>query len=86
MQAEGDAEHVELWDERCFERSRDERDGPESVTAVDPDRGPRHAPYPSRSSRWSPTRSAFAIAVKAGFTAPMLGKQLVSTTYRFSSS
>ena len=34
----------------------------------------------SRSSRWSPTRSAFAIAVSAGFTAPMLGKTLVSTT------
>jgi len=36
--------------------------------------------YPSRSSRWSPTRSAFAMAVRAGFTAPMLGKKLVSTT------
>ncbi len=35
---------------------------------------------PSRSRRWSPTRSAFAIAVSAGFTAPMLGKKLVSTT------
>ena len=29
---------------------------------------------------------AFAIAVSAGFTAPMLGKKLVSTTYRLSSS
>ena len=38
------------------------------------------------SSRWSPTRSAFAIAVSAGFTAPMLGKKLVSTTYRLSTS
>ena len=28
----------------------------------------------------SPTRIAFAIAVSAGFTAPMLGKKLVSTT------
>ena len=37
-------------------------------------------PAPSRSSRWSPTRSALAIAVSAGFTAPMLGKKLVSTT------
>jgi hypothetical protein len=36
--------------------------------------------YLIRSSRWSPTRSEFAIAVKAGFTAPMLGKMLVSTT------
>jgi hypothetical protein len=35
---------------------------------------------PIRSSRWSPTRSEFAIAVSAGFTAPMLGKTLVSTT------
>ena len=41
---------------------------------------------PSRSRRWSPTRSALAIAVRAGFTAPMLGKKLVSTTYRLSSS
>ena len=35
---------------------------------------------PSRSRRWSPTRSALAMAVRAGFTAPMLGKKLVSTT------
>ena len=28
----------------------------------------------------SPTRIALAIAVSAGFTAPMLGKKLVSTT------
>src|SRR5262245_62226892 len=33
-----------------------------------------------RWRRWSPTRSALAIAVNAGFTAPMLGKKLVSTT------
>ena len=44
------------------------------------------AATPSRSSRWSPTRSALAMAVSAGFTAPMLGKKLVSTTYRLSSS
>src|SRR5215470_12483382 len=44
------------------------------------------AGYASRSRRWSPTRSALAIAVSAGFTAPMLGKKLVSTTYRLSSS
>ena len=36
--------------------------------------------------RCSPTRMALAIAVSAGFTAPMLGKKLVSTTYRLSSS
>ena len=35
---------------------------------------------PRRSSRWSPTRNEFAIAVRAGLTAPMLGKTLVSTT------
>ena len=40
----------------------------------------RRAGAPRRSSRWSPTRSALAIAVSAGFTAPMLGKKLVSTT------
>ena len=38
------------------------------------------ASAPRRSSRWSPTRSEFAIAVSAGLTAPMLGKTLVSTT------
>src|SRR4030095_6827282 len=41
---------------------------------------------PSLSAMWSPTRIAFAIAVSAGFTAPMLGKKLVSTTYRLSTS
>src|SRR5690242_4321028 len=35
---------------------------------------------PSRWSRWSPTRIALAMAVRAGFTALMLGKKLVSTT------
>src|SRR3954465_8809028 len=35
---------------------------------------------PSRSRRWSPTRSALAIAVSAGFTALEDGKKLVSTT------
>ena len=38
------------------------------------------AGYPSRSRRCSPTRRALAMAVSAGFTAPMLGKKLVSTT------
>ena len=36
--------------------------------------------YRSRSIRCSPTRMALAMAVSAGFTAPMLGKKLVSTT------
>src|SRR5262245_20402943 len=40
----------------------------------------------SRSIRWSPTRSAFAIAVSAGLTELLDGKKLVSTTYRLSSS
>ena len=35
---------------------------------------------PSRSSRWSPTRRALAIAVSAGLTADDEGKKLVSTT------
>ena len=37
-------------------------------------------PHPSRSVRCSPTRMALAMAVRAGLTAPMLGKKLVSTT------
>ena len=40
----------------------------------------RSADQPRRSARCSPTRMALAIAVRAGFTAPMLGKKLVSTT------
>ena len=36
--------------------------------------------YDIRPSRCSPTRMALAMAVRAGFTAPMLGKKLVSTT------
>ena len=35
---------------------------------------------PIRSRMWSPTRMALAIAVRAGFTALMLGKMLVSAT------
>ena len=38
---------------------------------------PLHA---RRSSRWSPTRSALAMMVSAGFTAALEGKQLPSTT------
>ena len=34
----------------------------------------------SLSSRWSPTRSALAMMVSAGFTAPLDGKKLPSTT------
>ena len=52
---------------------------PEGLDLAD-DRGELLRLHPIRSSRWSPTRSEFAIAVNAGFTAPMLGKTLVSTT------
>ena len=44
------------------------------------------AAIPAGRARCSPTRMALAMAVRAGFTAPMLGKKLVSTTYRLSSS
>jgi hypothetical protein len=47
---------------------------------------PQFPAQPSRSSRWSPTRMALAIAARAGLTALMLGKKLVSTTERLSSS
>ena len=40
----------------------------------------RRSRAPSRSSRWSPTRSALAMIVSAGFTAPLDGKKLPSTT------
>ncbi len=36
--------------------------------------------HPMRSARCSPARMALAMAIRAGFTAPMLGKKLVSTT------
>ena len=36
--------------------------------------------HPRRSLRCSPTLIALAMAVRAGLTAPMLGKKLVSTT------
>src|SRR4051794_16757991 len=45
-----------------------------------PTGGGTAAGTPRRSSRRSPTRSEFAMAVRAGLTAPMLGKTLVSTT------
>src|SRR5262245_11236799 len=35
---------------------------------------------PSRSSKWLPTRSAFAMIVRVGFTAALDGKKLASTT------
>src|SRR5215467_2553941 len=44
------------------------------------------ASYFNRSAKCSPTRIALAIAVSEGFTAPILTKKLVSTTYKLSSS
>src|SRR5207247_1964939 len=49
------------------------------------DRQPREL-HRKRSRIWSPTRSALAMIVRAGFTAPLEGKKLPSTTYRLSSS
>jgi hypothetical protein len=37
-------------------------------------------PAPSRSIKWSPTRSALAMIVKVGLTAALDGKKLASTT------
>jgi hypothetical protein len=39
-----------------------------------------HVDYPSRRARWSPTRSALAMMVRAGFTAALDGKKEASTT------
>ena len=39
-----------------------------------------HAAPPSRATKWSPTRNALAMMVKAGFTAELDGKKLPSTT------
>src|SRR5262249_26116407 len=68
---------------------RDALDQPGRVNGIDLGLG-RHVRCQGqgvgRAVMCSPTRSALAIAVSAGFTAPMLGKKLVSTTYRLSSS
>src|SRR5207248_546734 len=60
-------------DRRC----RDE-DGPADLV--------HGVPQASRSRRCSATRSAFAMMVSPGFTAPEEGKKLASTTYRLSTS
>src|SRR5262245_54510989 len=67
---------------------RGDRDGPEQGVQADPGIATCRARGQGAIRCWmtSPTRSALAIAVRAGFTAPMLGKKLVSTTYRLSSS
>src|SRR5580765_5301404 len=53
---------------------------PEARAARAPSRPSGTVAQLIRSSRWSPTRSEFAIAVSAGLTAPIDGKTLVSTT------
>ena len=46
-----------------------------------PGPGGAERPQPfSRSTRWVPTRRALAMAVSEGFTAPIVGMKLVSTT------
>ena len=59
-----------------------EPSGPAGVVEQPGSTGPLRLPHrhPSRSVRCSPTRMALAMAVRAGLTAPMLGKKLVSTT------
>ena len=43
-------------------------------------RSSQHCGQPSRSMRCSPTRRALAMIVRVGFTAPIDGKKLESTT------
>src|SRR3954465_3107835 len=68
-------------DEPAADRGRGLRQGLHAGTSA-----PVGTLAPRRSVRWSPTRMAFAIAVSAGVTALADGKQLVSTTYRLSTS
>ena len=44
------------------------------------ERCPLGVAHPSRSSRWSPTRSELAMIVSVGLTAPIEAKKLESTT------
>ena len=73
-------------EDRARRRERDQGDAldqPGRVDGVGLGLG-RHVPCQyqavSRWPMWSATRRALAMAVSAGFTAPMLGKKLVSTT------
>ena len=85
---------VPLVDQRHLHRRPSQElrseQAPETATddehPVNRDIGHREHSQPRRSVRWSPTRRALAMAVSDGFTAPMLGKKLVSTTYRLSTS
>src|SRR5436190_2862768 len=81
----GDSGHEARADAR-----RDLRWRGHAITSVAlapfPRRAAASSGAPIRSAMWSPTRSAFAIAVSAGFTALDEGKKLVSTTYRLSTS
>ena len=76
-------------EDRACRRERDQGDALDEPGHVDGAGIPLARPRTTTRAaprRCSPTRIAFAIAVSAGFTAPMLGKKLVSTTYRLSSS
>src|SRR5262249_5838195 len=80
-QAERERDEQEVVDRRRRELHTGEIDGGVREDAhLAAALAPAPALAPSLSSRWSPTRSEFAIAVSAGLTAPMLGKMLVSTT------
>ena len=77
--AEPAADHDNAVALRCAHGSSFRREAVASASRV----RRRHTPGRSqanRSVRCSPTRMALAMAVSAGFTAPMLGKKLVSTT------
>src|SRR6516165_2116091 len=62
---------------RSEQQPADEGDGADHYSQLRP---------PSRSSRWSPTRSALAMMVRVGLTAALDGKKLPSTTYKLSTS
>src|SRR5688572_15268378 len=55
----------------CEARSSGIRNGPRTSSSAEAF---------SRSSKWSPTRRAFAMIVSVGFTAPLEMKKLPSTT------
>src|SRR5262249_22478585 len=76
--ANDDRDRVDARDQRLGGRARRE--------CRDRGDGEKRAPQRSRSFRCSPTRSAFAMIVSAGFTAADDGKKLPSTTYKLSSS
>jgi len=74
-----DVQHRPAWgrqaQERCIEssRARHVADGQCDARAL-------HAHHDKRPRMWSATRKALAMMVSVGFTAPLLGKKLPSTT------